>query len=86
MTKAVEKDTVWFEMASGRDDLVMVYDECWEEVARYRVAGDLLSHWPGLDERELMALGECIRGHARQLKAGHLYSFDLTPVHLVETH
>lgn len=72
-----EKDRVHFKLEG---EIVVVRDECHEEVARYGIDGDCLNHFPGIDDGELRELGDLIVAYASGLACGHIFKFEMTPV------
>lgn len=72
-----DKDTCHF---AFEGDVIVVRDECLEEVARYGATGDLLSHFPGLDIDELMDLGAVIRICGEHNIRGKVFGCGFTPV------
>lgn len=63
-----------------RDGVMVATDECHEEVARFGTDGDLLSAFPGMDERELAHCGRFIKLNALMLMAGNTLFYGFTPV------
>lgn len=72
-----EKDKCHF---SFEGDVIVVRDECLEEVARYGAMGDVLSHFPGLDQKELAMVGVLIGIMGEHNIRGKVFGCEFTAV------
>lgn len=66
------------------DGVVVMVDECHEELARFGDMGDCLNHYPGLEEHDLAQLSQFVLRNRTALMRGATLFFPMRVVSMGE--